>query len=686
MAMADEDLDEQALSRRATDRIRSHDMASGIGTGAIIAAFAVFQVSQVSMGQTTWELASPGGQVTVTIRLVDPGQTADYAAGKARLYYEVACDATAVLPLSPLGITRKDSAFVDDLAFVEAGATTTIDETYTMLHGKRKVCRNHAKEQTLVFRNPGGAKLELIVRAYDDGVAFRYRFPESSGERYAVMGEATGFRLPEGGKIWAHPYDVPGKYTPAYETYYVNGAAVGTASSTRTGWAFPMLFCTADRSRWGLVTEAGLDESYCGSHLAQNAPDGVYRIQFPDPAEAEGLGDAEPSWTLPWTTPWRVIVLGDSPGDIVESTLVTDVSPPAAVKDTSWIKPGRASWSWLFDHDSPQDCAKLKAWVDLAAEMGWEYSLVDANWTIMKNGTIHDLIAYANSKGVGLLMWYNSGGPHNYVSEKPRGLMTQREIRRGEFALLKRWGIKGVKVDFWQSDKQNIIQLYQDLLEDAADFQMMVNCHGCTLPRGWSRTYPHLMSMEAVRGEECYSFDRRFPVEAPAHNAILPFTRNAVGPMDYTPTMFADNVYPHRTSYGHELALPVIFESGWLHFAGGPKEYLDLPEAPKSFLKTVPVAWDETRFLAGDPGQYAVLARRHGDTWYLAGINAEPSGRDIDVPLTFLADTRCTVTIIEDGETPRTFATETQAVTAQDHLEVRLKPNGGFVAVLTPVK
>ena len=661
-------------------------MASGILREAIVPVLFVCLVGEVGLAQTTWELASPDGRAVISIRLTDPGRAADYPAGKIRLYYEAGYYGTVVLPLSPLGIARKDRAFVDDLKLVEAGPVRTIDEKYTMLTGKRKDCRNYAREQTLLFQNPDGAKLELIVRAYDDGVAFRYRFPESSSEKRTVTGEATGFRLPEGGKVWAHPYDKPSKYTPAYETYYVNGAVVGTASSIEAGWAFPALFCTADRSRWGLVTEAGLDESYCGCRLEQNASGGVYRVRFPEPGDGDGTGAVEPSWTLPWATPWRVIVLGDSPADIVESTLVTDVSPPSVLKDTSWIKPGRASWSWLFDHDSPQDCTKLKTWVDLAVEMGWEYSLVDANWDRMKNGTIHDLIAYANGKGVGLLLWYNSGGPHNHVSEKPRGLMDNKEIRREEFANLKKWGIKGVKVDFWQSDKQNIIQLYQEVLKDAADFQIMVNFHGCTLPRGWSRTYPHLMSMEAVRGEECYSFDKKFPTEAPVQNAITSFTRNAVGPMDYTPVMFADNVYPHLTSYCHELALPIIFESGWLHFAGGPKEYLDLPEAPKDFLKHVPVVWDETRLLMGEPGQFLVLARRNGQQWYIGGINGEKAGRDVDVPLSFLGQTRCTVTVIHDGATPRTFANETEAVTSDGHLEIRLAPYGGFVAVLTPTR
>ena len=516
-------------------------MSRHAGKVAAVIAVAIMLASHQTSAQTSWKVASPDGRAAITVRL---GGTT----GRSGLSYGVEYAGEPVLGSSPLGIARKDEAFVDGLELVEAGSVRTIDETYTMMTGKRRLCRNHANEQTLVFQNAGGAKVELIVRAYNDGIAFRYRFPEQSGEKHTVTSESTGFRLPQGGKMWAHPYDKPSKYTPAYETYYVNGVAVGADSSIESGWAFPVLFCTADRSRWGLVTEAGLDSSYCGCRLTAKASEGVYQIRFPDEGEGNSIGAVEPSWTLPWATPWRVIMVGDSVGDIVESTLVTDVSPPSVVKDTSWIKPGRASWSWLFDHDSPQDCTKLKAWVDLAAAMGWEYSLVDANWSQMKNGTIHDLLAYAKSKGVGLLFWYNSGGPHNYVSEKPRGLMDHREIRREEFGLLKKWGVKGVKVDFFQSDKQNIIQLYQEILQDAAEAQIMVNFHGCTLPRGWSRTYPHLMSMEAVRGEECYSFDKKFTTEAPIHNVIVPFTRNVVGPMDYTPVMFADNVYPHLTT------------------------------------------------------------------------------------------------------------------------------------------
>ncbi len=639
-------------------------------------------LSQRVFAQARWEVESPSDRVAIALRLGTPGRTADYPVAQKRLYYEVTSRGQTVVGLSPLGITRADQDFLDGLEYVKATGTDTIEETYTIGHGKRKVYQTRGKEKTVTFKNAAGALVEIVLRAYDDGVAFRYRFPEKSDTTYTVTSEATGFQLPVGGRIWAHPYDPPGQYTPAYETYYVNGAPVGTTSSSEAGWAFPVLFCNADKTRWAVLTEAAVDGAYCGVHLQAEAPQGVYRVQFPLPGEGNGTGAVEPSWTLPWATPWRVIMVGETPGVAVESTLMTDLNPPSIVEDTSWIRPGRASWSWLSDHDSPQDHDRLVPFIDLAAQMGWEYCLIDANWNIMKNGTIHDLLAHAESKGVGLLLWYNSGGPHNYVTEQPRGVMNLRQVRRFEFQRLRDWGVKGVKVDFFQSDKQNIMQLYHDILKDAADFQIMVNFHGCTLPRGWSRTYPHLMSMEAVRGAECYSFDRRFSSLAPEHNTILPFTRNAVGPMDYTPVIFSS--YRHITTYAHELALPVVFESGWLHFGDGVRGYEELPEAPKAFLRDIPVTWDETRFLAGEPGKAVMLARRHGETWYVGGISGLDTAQAVSVPLPFLGSRQYDVTVIGDGDNPRSFRTRKLRVATGASLGANLAPYGGFVAVLTP--
>lgn len=597
--------------------------------------------------------------------------------------YHVEYKGKIVIGKSPLGLIRHDASFAK--LTLESSKTRIVNDSYEMPHGKRRICTNNYHQARMHCTNPDGTKLDLIFRAYNDGIAFRYHFPDSSTKNYTITDELTGFQLPQGGKTWLHPADKSSKYTPAYETYYKNGIPVGTPSPNKEGWSLPVLFTNTDESSWGLITEAAVDPTYCGSRLAQNASNGLYTIRFPDPGEGNDTGNVNPSWTLPWSTPWRVIIIGDNLAPIFESTLVTNLNPPSIVDDTSWIKPGRASWSWLYDHDSPQDHDKLKLWIDLAAEMGWEYSLIDANWTIMKNGTIHDLIEYADKKGVGLLLWYNSGGPHNIVTEKPRGTMFLPDVRRFEFALLQKWGIKGIKVDFFQSDKQNIMNLYHGILKDAADYKLMINFHGCTMPRGWERTYPHLMTMEAIRGEECYSFDRRYTEEAPILNTIIPFTRNVVGPVDMTPVMFKDNVYPHITSYAHELAQCIVFESGWIHFADGPDPYRSLPEAPRSLLKTVPTAWDDSKLLKGYPGKYAVIARRSGDQWYIGGLNGEKVERQVTVPLSFLAG-EYQATIITDGNQPRTFKCRNQTVNATDTIDITMQNIGGFTIQLDPDK
>ncbi len=641
----------------------------------IAMALSLAQIAHAANPQTV-RVASPSRSVVATVRL--------RSSGTKRLEYKVQCAGREVVAYSPLGTVRSDLEFTDNLKFIRATKPREIDETYTMPHGKRRICRNHYKEVVLELENDKGARLDLVVRAYDDGVALRYRFPETSDKTCTVTKELTGFMLSGNGKVWLHPYDKATKYTPAYETYFVDGVPAGTPSPNEEGWAFPLLYENADASRWALITEAATDGTYCGCRLEQNAPGGLYRTRFPSEGEGNYTGQVNPLSSLPWATPWRVIIVGESLGTIVESTLVNNLNPPSIVKDTSWIKPGRASWSWLFDHDSPQDHDKLRRWIDLAAEMGWEYSLIDANWTIMKNGMIHDLIAYANKKGVGLLLWYNSGGPHNTVTEKPRGAMLLRGVRRFEFDLLRKWGIKGVKVDFFQSDKQNIIQLYHDILQDAADFQIMVNFHGCTLPRGWSRTYPHLMTMEAVKGEECYSFDKRYPRMALTYNTIIPFTRNVVGPMDYTPVMFWDNKYPHLTTYAHELAQAVVYESGWIHFADGVEAYLELPEESKQFLKNIPTAWDDTKFIEGYPGKYVALARRKDDQWFIGCLSGQETEQELNLDLSFLSSGTYKASIITDGSQPKTFTTNQRMLTASDKLRITFRKYGGFTAHLKP--
>ncbi|MBN2474561.1 MAG: glycoside hydrolase family 97 catalytic domain-containing protein [Pirellulales bacterium] len=636
-----------------------------------------------------WTVDSPDGRTSVKLQLADLSATADYPAGE-RLYYQIergekAGPRTVVLPWSPLGITRKDQAFEQDLVLVLSKHIETIDETYRLVHGKRRVCRNHARQRVVGFSNEAGGRMEIVVRVYDDGVALRYRFPERDTTVRTVTAEATGFRLPADARAWMMPYDEPTQYTPAYENYYQHEIPVGTASSTAAGWALPALFRLDGGRHWLLLAEAAVDGSYCGCRLEKQAPQGIYHIRFPDPGEGNSVGEVEPSSTLPWSTPWRVILVADDLRGIVESSLITHLNPPAAVAETDWIKPGRAAWSWWSDHDSPRDYQKQCRFIDLAAEMGWEYYLVDANWTLMDGGDVRRMARYAESKGVGLFLWYNSGGAHNYVTEKPRGCLALPQVRRFEFELLKKWGIKGLKVDFFQSDKQNIMAYYHDILRDAAEHKLMINFHGCTIPRGWSRTWPHLMTMEAVRGAESYTFSPEYPQRAPQQNTIVPFTRNVVGPADYTPCAFSDDRYPHLTTNPHELALSVVFETGLLHFADGVDAYRKLPAAPKQFLGRLPVVWDDIRLLDGEPGKRVILARRHGAAWCVGGINGVNAPQQSVVSFTFLPPGRYAATLIGDGKQPRDFDVKHWTLDAGEKTEVTMQAYGGFVMRLEPL-
>jgi hypothetical protein len=624
--------------------------------------------------EQAWEVKAPDGRITAEVRLDAQG----------KLDYHVTFCGQNVLNTSPLGLVRADQPFTAGLTF-DALRRDKISEDYTMPHGKRSHCHAEANELTLAFRGTQGGFLQVIFRAYNDGVAFRYRFPETDPAAKTVTQELTGFQLLPLTKVWRQPYDEATMYAPGYERLFDNGVAADTTSTNKVGWCFPLLSEAHADGPWVLLTEALLDGSYCACRLESDAPQGLYRLRFPEANEGNGTGQVAPSHALPWATPWRVAIIGATPGTIVESTLVDDLNPPPAAPVPDWVKPGRVAWSWWSEPSSPRQPERMKPFIDLAADMGWEYFLVDANWNFIPEPEFLALLDYAKQKGVGILLWYNSGGPHNSVTEAPRDRMMPRDVRRQEFAKLQRLGVKGVKVDFFQSDKQNIIEHYLDILRDAADFGIMVNFHGCTMQRGWARTFPHLMTMEGVRGAESYIFDPHFAAAAPGHNTILAFTRNVCGSMDYTPVTFADNKNPHVTTWGHELALSVVFESGWFHFADGVASYRAAPDCVKDFLRHVPVVWDEVKYLAGMPGDSVVLARRHGAEWYLGGINGTAQPKTITVALDFLTKGTFMLNRIGDGAGPRAFA---QAAPAQavrgDQLTVELLPFGGFVARLQP--
>ncbi len=647
-----------------------------------------------------WDVSSPDGRLSLTVTL-DAG---DGFAGT--LSYEVTygtgADARSAVLRSSLGVVLDTVDLSSNLTVVDAGEVVDIDERYTLVAGKRRSLRSRGRERVLVFGVAAAddtgtdddtetpvldtARLEVVLRAHDDGVAFRYRFPADGGaDAVTVLDERTSFALPPG-RAWIAPYDAVSPWGPAYETLYADGVAIGSAASLDgadyPGWQFPALF---DLGRlWVLLTEAELDGDYCACHLAREADGGVYRIAFPAAEESLGVGDTRPTANVPCATPWRALIVAEDLATIVASDLVTHLASPSRVEDTSWIRPGRSSWSWWSDFDSPRDADALLRFVDLAADLGWEYCTVDANWHTIDDRRLAQLRDHAAGRGVGLLYWYNCAGTTNDVPEGPRDRLHEAEPRRKEFARLRELGAAGVKVDFFDSDKQEMIRRYVGILADAAEHRIMVSLHGSTLPRGWSRTWPHCLTLEAVRGGEQYRLDPSWANAAPRYNAILPFTRDVVGPVDYTPVNLGGPGIPRRTTDAHELALTVVLESGLVTIAASEDGVRDLPDAARRLLTDVPAAWDDTRLLLGDPGRLAVLARRADDEWWIAGINGTDRYLPLAVDLSCVDDDEFVLTVVTDddrGGLRSTVRTVPRGLLGS----IRLEPHGGFLARAQPV-
>jgi alpha-glucosidase len=582
--------------------------------------------------------------------------------------------ASEVIPAIHLGLLRSDQDFSNELKFVKAGKATVINEQYNAIHGKRKHCSNTATEVVVSFENLSKAKFNLVIRAYNDGIAFRYEFPEPSGA-FVIKDEHTAYIIPDSTTRWLQ------KFNTANEGLYT----MMKDGNEQKYWAYPALFNTPDKSCWYLIHESDVNRAYCGTKLANIADKAIYKLTFPDSWDGRGKGEPQPSISLPWQSPWRVVIMG-SLADIVASTLVNDVATASRLTTTNWIQPGKVSWNYWSNNHGTKDYRVVCEFADLALAMDWPYTLLDWEWDAMGNGgNLDDAVKYITSKGIKPLIWYNSGGEHTWVTATPMNRMLTHQSRVAEFTKLKKLGIAGVKIDFFESEKQDMIKYYLDILDDAAQYEMMVYFHGCLVPRGWQRTYPHLMTYEGVRGAEWYNNGPEFTTTAPEHNSILPFTRNVVGSMDYTPVTFSNSQFPHITSYGHELALSVVFESGLQHLADRPSGYYELPDAPKSFLKQVPNTWDNTKLLDGYPGQDIIIARQKGDRWYIGALNSENIEKVKKLKFDFLPGySNYKLTLITDGNHDKDFKVDYGIVDSSGAVEIKLLRRGGFVATLVP--
>lgn len=607
-----------------------------------------------------------------------------YLSASGEIQYGVKKSGVNVIQPSALGVMMKGHDFTQGLKLATISKPEQITDSYQTRNGKKSSILYQANQLVMSFINKEEKKMDVIFRLSNDGLAFRYSFPWVENSE-TILKESTSFVFDHNTRAWLQPMSEAKTgwqhCHPSYEEHYLQDIPAGTVSPLKSGWVYPALFKTNDT--WVLITEASLDGTYCGSRLINDSASPVYSVGFADPKEVFTGGGYLPVSNKPWFTPWRIVTMG-SLATIVESTLGTDLAPKAIDIDQSFVKPGKASWSWINSKDDLIVYDEQIKYIDFAASMNWQYCLVDANWdTQIGYEKIAELVTYAKQKNVGLLLWYNSAGDWNTISYHPKDLLLTKEGREKEFRRLQAMGIKGVKIDFFGGDGQSMIQYYIDILNDAAKYQLLVNFHGATLPRGWQRTYPHLVTTEAIYGMEMVTFDQNAADKQANHCAMLPFTRNAFDPMDFTPMNLTGLTYSNctrKTTPAFELALSVLFLSGIQHYAQSPEGMAKVPDDVKLFLKTLPDYWDDVKLLEGYPGKYVVIARRSGQRWYIAGINGENNEKKVSLDLAPLQKSKAT--LFTDGANGELFSKTVMNTKKQGKCNLTLNANGGFVIVL----
>lgn len=578
------------------------------------------------------QITSPDGKLVVTVADMD-----------GRPSYSVSYDNVLFLKSSPLGIIANIGDFSSGMSLEKNVSTNKIDETYELASIKKSKVHYVANEAVFSFTQQGKTIYDVIFRISNNDVAFKYKmYPQGETLSCVVKQEVTGFVFPDGTTTFLCPQSKPmggfARTSPSYETSYTADDVAGK-NGWGEGYTFPCLFRNGDNG-WVLVSETGVNGGYCASRLLGHKG-GVYTIGFPQEGEANGNGTVSPGIALPGETPWRTITVGKTLAPIVETTVPFDVVKPLYQAKGEYTY-GRGSWSWIIGMDGSTNYKEQLRYIDFSAAMGYQSVLVDALWDKqIGRDKIEELAKYGKDKGVALYLWYNSNGYWNDAPQTPRGIMDNAIARRKEMKWMQSIGIRGIKVDFFGGDKQMTMQLYEDILSDANEYGLLVIFHGCTLPRGWERMYPNFASSEAVLASENLHFSQG-SCDNEAFNATLhPFIRNTVGSMDFGGSALnkyynADNAprgSRRVTSDVYALATAVLFQSPVQHFALAPNNLTDAPAWAIDFMKEVPTTWDEVRFIDGYPGKYLILARRHGDKWYIAGVNAQKETLKLKVNL-----------------------------------------------------
>ena len=624
------------------------------------------------------QITSPDGKLVVTVADMD-----------GRPSYSVSYDNVLFLKPSPLGMIANIGDFSSGMSLEKNVSTNKIDETYELASIKQSKVRYVANEAVCSFTQQGKTIYDVIFRISNNDVAFKYKmYPQGETLSCVVKQEVTGFAFPDGTTTFLCPQSKPmggfARTSPSYETSYTADDVAGK-NGWGEGYTFPCLFRNGDNG-WALVSETGVNGGYCASRLL-GQEGGTYTIGFPQEGEANGNGTVSPGIALPGETPWRTITVGKTLAPIVETTVPFDVVKPLYPAKGEYTY-GRGSWSWIIGMDGSTNYKEQLRYIDFSAAMGYQSVLVDALWDKqIGRDKIEELAKYGKNKGVALYLWYNSNGYWNDAPQTPRGIMDNAIARRKEMKWMQSIGIRGIKVDFFGGDKQMTMQLYEDILSDANEYGLLVIFHGCTLPRGWERMYPNFASSEAVLASENLHFSQG-SCDHEAFNATLhPFIRNTVGSMDFGGSALnkyynADNAprgSRRVTSDVYALATAVLFQSPVQHFALAPNNLTDAPSWAIDFMKEVPTTWDEVRFIDGYPGKYVILARRHGEKWYIAGVNAQKETLKLKVNLPMFSN----------GEKVRLFSDDKAlqggvkqiGIGKKQELQLSIPCNGGILIV-----
>jgi alpha-glucosidase len=650
-----------------------------------------------SKSDTRLRVASPSGQIVFI--LSDAAHARGMDAANNDLRYAVDFRGKWLLDESALGLkVEGQSAFGPGMKQVDV-QTGQHDETYTIPVGKTSSVRDHYNSAVVNLVDDAGRKLSLEIRAFDDGVAFRYILPKQPAiQNVRIERELTQFVYNNDATVY--PLVLDG-FQSSYEDDYMERPVSGV----HRDWlvALPLL-SRVQGVGWVAVTEANIDD-YAGMYLRKDkATFGLHaelspRLQDAHPDQPAIAVEGE----APVTTPWRVLMIGDEPGRLVESNMILNLNAPSKVADTSWIRAGKSAWDWWSGESAPSmktkpgmNTATMEHYIDFASASGFNYMLIDAGWALADRSGPQDyaamadithttpeidmpeLLRYAKEKNVRLWLWSHWTSVDKYMDQA--------------FPLFEKWGIAGVKIDFMNRDDQQMVAWYRHVVELAAQHHLMIDFHGAFKPDGLRRTWPNLITREGVMGKEYLKWSAR---TTPVHNTTLPFTRMLAGPLDYTPGAFGnvtrDAFVPRDkepmtpNTRAHELALYVVLESPLMMVSDYPEHYAGQHDF--EFIKQVPTTWDEIRVVDGAPREFISLARRSGEDWYVGSIT-NWDARAVKVPLDFLGEGKYVAEIYADAPDAATEATHTvfqkQAVDRTTVLDVHMVSGGGNAIWIHP--